>query len=109
MRTELKEPPAKIEPNPQEPPPWARFWERVEYEGKQNWRKFWEAPIAFLVVIAVSFYLARLFVWNVIVPIKDEQLRSKEATIQQKEATIQQLQTALSLSGINSLPLKSAR
>lgn len=71
-------PPAQTPPQPPnigEPLKW------FGYHLTKDWHLMTKAPIAFLAVLLLSLLLARLYIWDSVIPEKDEQLKTKQSQI----------------------------
>jgi hypothetical protein len=77
-----------ISPPDQEAPNIAEFTKWLAYHATKDWPVLVKAPVAVTSVLLLALFLAWLFIWHVVVPLKDEQLKSKQGTIDQKQATI---------------------
>ena len=82
----------------QDAPSMAEFKKWLAYHIAKNRQHLAEAPVAFLSVFLLSIIVAWFFIWQVVVPLKNEQIAAKQGIIDQKQAIIEgfkERQTAL--------------
>jgi hypothetical protein len=66
----------------QQPPNIVEFGKWLGYHLSKDWRMLMKAPIAFLAVLLIAIGIAWIFIWQVVVPMKNEQLTTKQGQVE---------------------------